>query len=1220
YQLAIENTDDVTLKAEIQYEIGDNYMEAKDFASAATAYRVVFEVYPTSQYVPAARYGVGEAYMSLANSNTSGDTIDRENFANARAAYQEVLNEHPGSEYESHATFNIGEAYYQTKDYEDSLQWYETVMDRYPEDPLAPYALYGALWSLSDLGRNDEVLARGRAFIEANMDNPDFDLQASEIQMKLGDIMFEAKDFQAAAEEYGRVLSFEDLPKFYAVKLRSYYQQGVAYFQLGEHGGGNDAYAKAIPPLNEAVAKYSDNVFNFDYDFPERITFLENSILNKAHVHEKLSQWAEARAAYALIKTDSENYPKALVLIAEAYEKEKNIDQAINNYRAISQNTALGETWQSLGAIRLADLLRGEERWQEAADAYAGIVTQYPTSEYVNAAQYLVGVCYYSMEPRTAANLANSIAAFQVVLDTAPNSDNAPDALYGMTLSVKTLAEQGSEDWRRVITLADQLVSDYGSRTDARAQKAVNAGNLLKVFALEKLGEGGIEEMVASLTQVVMSESADEQSRVSAQLKIGNLYFEAERYEESMPAYEKLGDLFPQNEHAALGYYQAAVSAYRHGENVAKTNENAATPFFRKADEQAGKALTYQLDNNLIVSVNYTRGLAQSKTGNLPNAIESLKKVTALEGQVSDPQRVPLVEAAFIELAKLYVQMGQFNDAAASYETVAAKSANPDIKSRALLQVADIYENQLGDMDKAVENYLSASEIAEGAYAAQALYRSGILLAQQYEGSNPKNADYATRAIAAFEALQDGHADSENSNVQLMVADGGVRASDLYVKTGNVTAALERAITARDRALQTNDVVQRVQAQYQVANLKAQRARAAFDSREGATNTAYRNQSRDAVQEYLKVLQYGEPVEQAPQNARVFIGPAVFQAGAISYSLHGMQDLEQSSSSLPRYVSLVDNGIVTSDDETLKTALYYTGVALYDLARTVEYRDGNRSADAYARSAAALQRLVDRYSTDKDAGLWHFQVGEAYFAAERWQEALKAYLAMAKNHPKHASAAEAIYSAAACYNNLNDAANVFATYERIAKDYPTSDYAAEAFLTVGDARYNQSIDLQGQAKIARLEEAITHYRRASEHPSAQQNTRSTAAQYMEETSELVASLMFEPMEQRMNNALSAADQNAAVLKSIAEFKKLIADYPKTSSAQIAWTKVGDAYVAIEQWQQALDAYNALLMIYVDRSTGREMTPGDEFIARALTYARQQFRSITTYVQTIKTQN
>ncbi|MBT5711072.1 tetratricopeptide repeat protein, partial [Candidatus Poribacteria bacterium] len=934
YQLAIENTDNMALRAEIQYEIGDNYIEAGDFPSAADAYRTVVELYPESGYVAAARYGIGEAYLKYANANSASGAIDVESYDNAIAAYLVVLNEDPLSEYVAHATFQIAESYYQMQTYESALEWYRNLMDRHPDDPLAPYALYGELWSLSELQRYEEVLERGRSFVDAHIDDEDFDLQASEIQMKLGDIMFEQERFAVAAQEYGRVLDFEDLPKFYAVKLRSLYQVGVSHFRIGERDNDLSSFEKAVAPLATAIADYSDDVYNLDYEFPERLPLLENSILNKANVHEKLSQWGDARAAYALIPPMSENFGRAAVLTAETFEKEKSIDEAINHYAAIADNDALGETWQSLGAIRLADLLRGQERWTEAAVAYANIVERYPGSDYVDAAQYLIGVCFYSIEPRTAENLGKSVEAFSVVVDTSPDSENAPDALYGLTLSTKALADTGDATWEEVVALADKLTNDYSDRPDDRAQKAVNSGNLLRVLALEKLGHD-VDEVIPGLRQVVASDSAEESTRVTAQLKIGNMLFGEERFAEAAPEYQALGDLFPTSDQAPLGYYQAAVSAYKHGEMLIVDDENAGAPWFAQAEELSGSALAYRdrgkVDDSLMVSINYTRGLAQSQGGRVMPAIQSLGVVTSFEGTVTDPDKLPIIEAAHIELARLNQQIGQFDTAATEYQYLAEHSTDSNMQLRSYLSLADIYENQLGDRAQAVANYSMAAEVGgDSDFSAQALYRAGVLLTQAAAAGEAGAVD---EAIAKFEALQTRFANSTSDQVQLMVADGGVRASDLYVQTGNIDTALAKAEDARDRSVRTGDVVQKVQAQYQVANLRSRQARALFDNTEGSANTAYKQASRESVQDYLKVAEFAEPIAQAPQNARVFVGPALYQAGVVSYAVHGPVDLPISAEVLPRFVQLSDNGHITASAEEIQTALYYAGVTMYDLAR-----------------------------------------------------------------------------------------------------------------------------------------------------------------------------------------------------------------------------------------------------------------------------------------------
>ena len=66
---------------------------------------------------------------------------------------------------------------------------------------------------------------------------------------------------------------------------------------------------------------------------------------------------------------------------------------------------------------------------------------------------------------------------------------------------------------------------------------------------------------------------------------------------------------------------------------------------------------------------------------------------------------------------------------------------------------------------------------------------------------------------------------------------------------------------------------------------------------------------------------------------------------------------------LPRDVNLADNGHIEAGDEEIQTALYYTGVTFYDLARGSEM-----DPEMFAQSAAHLQTLVSRYPNEEDSG------------------------------------------------------------------------------------------------------------------------------------------------------------------------------------------------------------------------------------------------------------
>ncbi len=1301
YQLAIENTDNMTLKAEIQYEIGDNYMDAERYLEAASEYQKVVETYPESEYVDAARFGVGEAYMSEAGNNTkAGGEPDTQNFERAVQGYMSVLNEHPTSDYRSHSTYQIAEANYEMKRYEEALVWFRRTQEDFPDDPLAPHSLYAELWCLSELGRFDEVLTRGRSFIDANADNEDFDIQAAEIQTKLGDIMFEQNEFLVAAGEYERAAAYPHLPKFYATRLRSLYQIGVCYFQHADKSGDKSFFPKALPALNEAIEKFTvkdpdpDNTgFNLDYEFPERIALVENSVLSKAHVHEKLEQWAEARAAYTLIpapteESPSENYGRAQVLSAESFEKEGNIDEAINLYRAVSENGSLDETWQSLGAIRLADLLRDQKRWAEAATAYGNVVERYPSSQHAGASQYLQGVSFYSIEPRTDENLKASVTAFQAVIAQWPDDVNAPDALYGVALSQKALAESESGSWEDVLASVNQLTEAYGSRTDARSQKAVNSGNLLRVLAQENLGQASVDEIVASLRQVAQSDTADTPTRVTAQLKIGNLLFENGRLEDAVNEYRSLGEMFPDSDQAPLGLYQAAVSAFKSGEELSEKEDPEAASRYKQAAELTAQALAYadKLDNTMLVKINYTRGSALQQSGQPQEAIQALQAVIALKDSVEDPA---LVEAAYTKLAQMYRSLGQYQEASAEYERLAAAATNPLIRLQSFMALANILEENLNDSAGALRNYQAASSIKiESDFIAQALYRTGLIqadLAAAAKGAGDDEAakTYAEQAIVTFERLASDFERSDNSQVKLMVADAGVRSSDLYTLAGrDLSGAIDEALAARDRAVEAGDAEQKVQAQYQVANLRnryANQIRSSGDPNaqdvvilsngnrrqgyidvssggiysngslslgvleEGTLNLnfspisrsdisdvelSYKTAARLSAQDYLKAVEFAEPLDAASSQSAMFAGYALYQAGVISYSLRGPRDLPLTVDALPRFVALVDSGKMEKNDEELQDALYYLGVAYYDLARA-----NDMDPARFAESAKALQSLVDRYPSHEEAGLWQYQVGEAHYAAQRFDDALKSYIQMADRYPNHESAPEALYSAAACQQQLNQPDGMMASYRRLVNRYSNHKRSLDAFITLANHTFNESLALneavpeQRDEKLKMLEEALTMYRKVAESDLSEPAQAGRARTFVKDTEEYIASIRIDPLDE----AYARAGRNVEALgPAMANLETFASEYPDTKQAVIAWTRLGDGNMIIaeaaaaagdtdreiEHYEKALQFFINVRRRYVD-AQGVEMTPADPNMERALTYANRKIVDIQRYVQSVR---
>lgn len=1226
FQLAMDSTDDPRLKAEIQHEIGETFFEQEDYENALAAYKKVIEDYPNSQYVPHSKFMVGECYMKL------------KDWKNAIDAYMTFLNEYPNSELVPYTTFQVGEAYYNLGQYDKSLEWYGKVVEKYPDSQVAPFAMYGMLWSLSKLKRYNEMEKLARRFIAERKEDEEFNLQAAEMQMKLGDIYFEMaenslkegkdqeaiQNYRKAAEEYAKTWTdYMDLPKFYLVKCVSKFQEALCHYKISEAQGFKDkeALRKSAQAYEQVLAKFTN--IEKRHDFPERKTVVENSMMNLGLTYEKLEEWDKARNAWAMIPPTSESYKTAQLLIAESYITEGKVDEGISYYRKIIQDPAFDRDSKTLAEIKLADLLRREKRYQEAIQQYERIVKEYPDSEYADEAQYLIGLCYYSIEPRTKENLLKAIEAFQKLIDNYPNSNNLPDAYFGIAQIRKDLGDMGDEtQWAKVIEICDFINSNFGGAEDERVQRIVANANLLKVYAVEKAGatEKGMEALIASLRRVVNTKSADPEARARSQMKIGHMLFEAGKYEEAIPEYRQVVELFPTSDLAPVALYQVAVCHYKLGryEEAAQTAQNVLSK--------------YKLDPDMLVSVGYTLGLSLSKINRAQEAVKTLKQVIALENQITKPDRKEIIFAAHTELAKLYTQLQDYPAAIQEFEYIAQNAKDNKIKAQALISMAGMYEDKLGDYRNAIDAYRRVIQLdVDPMFTAQSYYRIGLIYATKLN-----DVDSASKA---FDALIKAFSGSEDPTIQAMVSDASVRLSTFYAQKGD----LEKAIAEAERVAQTlisspkASLLQKVQAQYQVGYLYSQLAKQLYDAGGNTPGTPEYNQyietARNAAQAYAKVYELAKPVETAAADVRKFVRYALFQAAQNYYALGFTKDHQAAMPLFETYISLADKGLFgdpNADAELkkeLQTAMSYLGTVYFQLGHT-----GEINVDLLTKCAQTFANMVKRWPDDPNAGLWQYQVGEAYFAMQDYKRAIQEYEKAADRYPNHPSAPDALYAIAACYQILAEKTGdpklkeqyiqkVYELNEEIAAKYPTSKYAAAAFVNVGNKYYNQAIDpnLDPDTRIQLYEKAIEMYKKALAVPNIDEQTKKQAEGFLRDTEEEVATVIYTKGLAMVEEAkrLKGEAQRKKTQEVIDFFKKLIEKYPNTASAEIAYVQIGLAYELMEDWENAMKAYEALRMKYIDKQTGREIVPDRDDVLKALEYAKQRYAMVFAYYKSLQ---
>ena len=1255
YELALQNTDDRDLQAEIQVTIGRTYYDQQDYPNAITSYNTLLEEYPESEFISEAKLGVADSYFKLLDWNQ------------AIATYQRVLNEHPDeTDFIPYVTYQMGDAHYKlasnlkesgqtdpaNEAFETALEWYQKAVDEYPTDPVAPHALYGAIWALNELGRKEELEKVAREFIDKNRKDSEFDILAAEVQLKFADMKFnDFKQYDEAAAEYAKLWEYRDFPKFHLIKLIGKFQEGRAYYEAATPAdyreGDSEAVfneallQKSVNAYQQAVEKFKDEAFlggiemGFYDDFGQRPLQVEACMMNQALAHEKLHGWDKARDLYAAIPQTSENYERAQLLIAQSHVKEGNPNEAVTIYRFLLDSQTedgkglLSPDNRSLAEIKLADLLRADEQFAEAAARYESVVAGNPAGEYADDAQYLVGLCYYKAASEDAALLEKCVAAFQKSIDDYSDSPNAVESYYGLALAYRDMAQAGnSEAWPKVLETADLAYAKHGSSDNEIIKKTLGHIDLVKATAIEKQGldsEEQMLELVASLRRIVENTGAPEDSRSRAQLKIGHLFYGAGEHAQAIAEYQTFVQMFPNSELVMNALYQTAVSHYQIGQN--STDEQTKQLSFQNTVNAATQVVERNPDVDTAISAYYTLGLAKFGLNDNPGAIEAFRHATAYEGQTEDPPRQDLIRQAHSRLAELDTAVGDHAAAVQEYQYVIQHTDDDDLKGRSYFAVAYAQDEHLKQYDDALLNYQNAIELAQAPLIkAQAYYRMGLIYQEKL--NEPQN------ALKAYETLNTQFGAESNPNIQSMAADAGIRRSDLYVKIGRLEDAIAQALAARESAQTTG---QKVSAQYNLGYLYFDKARKLFSDKPGTDLQPYIDASRQSAGAYSEVANVAQPIEEIDKTLIPFIQNALFQAGQIYYSLGtGIKLPEDLNSAVPvlkQFVEYADKGVFPASADVSKnvqTMLTYLGPTYFELGRMqLGFDDGlsEKTIGFFEQAGETFKALVRRFPRAKDAPFLQYQAGESYYAAQKYLKAIREYSKVRKLNPKHESAAESLAAISTCYTLLaKDAGNdagakwldeVFKINEVLAKDYSTSPFAAEAFINVGNTYFNQGSvpDIENEERIRLYKLAVEQYSKALGVSGINQKSKETAGLFLRDTVRSLSADVYIQVTANFDRAKVAPEdqRNAAVEKAIAEFKEIIKTYPTSKYADLSLVQIGEAYMMLandndEFYNSALDSFDALWNKYAT------VPPSDTQVNRALTYAQKQISMITDYMK------
>ena len=480
---------------------------------------------------------------------------------------------------------------------------------------------------------------------------PETDKVDQEVSYLLGTEEFNKGNFDEAEKYFLRSLEF-DLNKEF--NSRALYWLGQVYYQKGNYPSAIARYEKLT---NETFPEKQQLPYDLGY----------------AYFKSKKFDQAEQFFTQYLKNPKSEFKNDAELRLADINYANNDLDQAIaiydknedaTDYTLYQKALALG--FKNDNVAKITNL--------------KSLISKYPGSEYIDDAQYEIGVAYAAQD-----DFSNSNDFFGKVIKSSSDKDLVANAsIY----RAQNYIDQNQND--KALSELKSLGEHY--KNTAYAQKIVQAAK--PIFT--KSGDvSGYAEFAQNVGVNIDASEIDE-----INLSTGKQYFTKKDYKNAISYYEKYLTQNPTGE----GLYQAK---YELGESYYQTNN--PTKALLVLQEIANIQNDYQDDAATRVSQIY---IAQGNSAEAKKYLENIK----------NSSNINVKNYANVELMKMYAEEKNFSEAEKLADAVIANNKN----SSAVIETARVIKarslmNSGKDKD-AQTAYTSLEKSSNTEVAAEALY------------------------------------------------------------------------------------------------------------------------------------------------------------------------------------------------------------------------------------------------------------------------------------------------------------------------------------------------------------------------------------------------------------------------------------------------------------------------------------------------------------------
>ena len=684
YRQVLRKYPDSPLADDVAFSVAEAFYRSGQNTVAVRSYRSFIEKYPESQFVPNARYKMACVTFSEGRYDESVRQLE------------EIVRLFPGEMISAYAQYLIGDCYMQLDRTAEAIFAWTDVVRRFDESKVASAALHKVIYAYT----SEENFGQAIVLAEEFLDRYPGDPLAPRVRVLQG---FSHLNLE---ENRDAIMCFQNVVDKHVntdVAERALFLSTLAYFQTGELDRVITNYNYIASKLLPTPSEWRARTYYY---------------LGEAYYSQGL--YREAGGMYRLVLT---GYPRSNVAAASlqglvaSLSRTGQYELALEEQEKFLLALANAESEKGTNSLAVGSIYFNQHKYEDALRQFSDFLAKHPEDPAAAAALANQGDCYYRLQ-----YYEQAIESWTSLLTRFPDAPEAETALYRIA------------DTQFGLARFDAAVASY-RRLQAQFPNGEHADDAAFGIANCAYNQGQDDLAIAAFGAFIEAYPQDLRSE-DAELGIQSCYYRSGRDMEEYLA----GN--PDSPLAADIYWNKGQDAFGAGDytTAAKAFEKVTLDY---PDSESAPGALFYLAESYYRSENLDQALAGYRNFSTTHPDHDLAELSLLRAATVLFKQEQYLDAAasYETLTDLfpegeYAPLASYN-AAICYQEIEDWHAaiggyvrflvdHPDHENTQglWLQIASLYQNELGDWRQAGEAYEHALERGE-APLAEVRYRQG---------------------------------------------------------------------------------------------------------------------------------------------------------------------------------------------------------------------------------------------------------------------------------------------------------------------------------------------------------------------------------------------------------------------------------------------------------------------------------------------------------------